>query len=94
MRQEVQKRRLEMLVKMKPEEGQILRPQKYPDIFYAENRRKLPEFVHQRRMAENIGEGIFSALYHSYENPAEQHEMEKWRIDEDGEEEKKQMKAT
>jgi hypothetical protein len=78
VRKDVQKKRLEMLVKLKSNEQ--LKPQKYPDIFYMQNRIDLPQFVQEKNMKMNVGEGIYSRLYNNYENPAEQHIMDKWKI--------------
>nr|CAD2185619.1 unnamed protein product [Meloidogyne enterolobii]CAD2196341.1 unnamed protein product [Meloidogyne enterolobii] len=77
VRKEVLKKKLEMLVKSKEEH---LKPQKYPDIFYMQNRLNLPSFVQEKNIKINIGEGIYSFLYNNYENPVEQHLIEKWKI--------------
>ncbi|KAF7637421.1 hypothetical protein Mgra_00003165, partial [Meloidogyne graminicola] len=78
VRKDVQKKKLEMLIKLN--QNKCLEPQKYPDIFYMQNRLNLPPFVHERNIKINIGEGIYSYLYNNYENPTEQHLMKKWEI--------------
>ena len=74
VRKEIQRKRLEELVKLP--RGTKLNPQDYPDIFYDESRLKLAEFEHHRLIKQNIGTGIWEALYKDYQNPAEQHQDE------------------
>uniref|UniRef100_A0A183CI05 39S ribosomal protein L50, mitochondrial n=1 Tax=Globodera pallida TaxID=36090 RepID=A0A183CI05_GLOPA len=74
---EVQRKRLEKLVKLKP--GEKLEPEPYPDIDYMKNWSEKPFFEHERLMKENVGEGVWAALYSDYENPMEQHDMAKYR---------------
>uniref|UniRef100_A0A183CBX2 Large ribosomal subunit protein mL38 n=1 Tax=Globodera pallida TaxID=36090 RepID=A0A183CBX2_GLOPA len=77
VRREVQRKRLEKLVKLKP--GEKLEPEPYPDIDYMKNWSEKPFFEHERLMKENVGEGVWAALYSDYENPMEQHDMAKYR---------------
>lgn len=76
VRKEVQKKRLELLVKLKP--GEELKPE-YPDIFYHRNIWAMRPFEHQQLMKQNAGEGVYAAIYNEYENPAEQHTMKKYK---------------
>jgi hypothetical protein len=83
VRRDIQKERLEMLMKLKPgdSESLTLTPSKYPDIFYKEHKHKMGSFEHEQLMEKNIGKGIYTALYHPYENPAQQHQMPKYRLE-------------
>jgi hypothetical protein len=46
---------------------------KYPDIFYAENRRAMVPWIHRRHIQRNTGTGIYAKLYSDFTNPALQH---------------------
>lgn len=46
----------------------------YPDIFYPENKKKLPVWQHKELIRENIGSDKYAALYlkNGYKNALEQ----------------------
>uniref|UniRef100_A0A914PDD2 Uncharacterized protein n=1 Tax=Panagrolaimus davidi TaxID=227884 RepID=A0A914PDD2_9BILA len=50
----------------------------YPDIFYPENKKKLPAWQHKELIRENIGSDKYAALYlkNGYKNAVEQSIME------------------
>lgn len=50
-------------------EGEVKKP-KYPDIFYAENKKAMPPWLHQRHIDKNTGSGIYARLYSNFLNPA------------------------
>uniref|UniRef100_A0A1I7ZVC7 Large ribosomal subunit protein mL38 n=1 Tax=Steinernema glaseri TaxID=37863 RepID=A0A1I7ZVC7_9BILA len=58
VRAEVEKRRLTMLLN----NGSVEKP-KYPDIDYAENKKKLPHWQHDKLMKDNSGIGPGAALW-------------------------------
>ncbi|KAH7699441.1 phosphatidylethanolamine-binding protein, partial [Aphelenchoides avenae] len=68
VRKEIERKKLERLVR-----EDAMHPTKYPDIFYADNRKTLPPWIHQRKIKENLGQGVYTKLYNDYANPAEQH---------------------
>lgn len=49
--------------------GQVEKP-KYPDIFYAENKKRMPVWIHRRYMEKNTGSGIYEKFYSEFLNPA------------------------
>ncbi|CAD5208938.1 unnamed protein product [Bursaphelenchus xylophilus] len=50
-------------------EGKVEKAE-YPDIFYAENKKKLPHWQHAQLMDKNVGRGPWARLYDDFQNPA------------------------
>jgi hypothetical protein len=50
-------------------EGKVERT-KFPDIFYAENKKEMPPWLHQRHIDRNMGTGVYARLYSDFANPA------------------------
>ncbi|KAI6179401.1 39S ribosomal protein L38, mitochondrial [Aphelenchoides besseyi] len=50
-------------------EGEV-KPSKYPDFNYAENKKTLPSWIHHRLMEKNVGKGAYARLYSDFQNPA------------------------
>jgi len=72
VKKEIQRKRLELLI---DSQSDVLSPQKYPDLFYDEHVKNMPKFAHRDKIQQNIGKGIWSAIYSDYKNPVEQHEI-------------------
>uniref|UniRef100_A0A914Z8Q2 Large ribosomal subunit protein mL38 n=1 Tax=Panagrolaimus superbus TaxID=310955 RepID=A0A914Z8Q2_9BILA len=69
VKREMFKKKLERLV----HQGKCEKAE-YPDIFYPENKKKLPVWQHKELMRENIGSDKYAALYlkNGYKNAVEQ----------------------
>ncbi|KAI6234384.1 39S ribosomal protein L38, mitochondrial [Aphelenchoides fujianensis] len=50
-------------------EGEV-KPAKFPDVHYAENKKALPHWIHRRLMDKNVGQGAYARLYSDFQNPA------------------------
>jgi hypothetical protein len=50
-------------------EGEFKKP-KYPDIFYAENKKSMPPWLHRKLIEKNTGSGVYERLYSDFVNPA------------------------
>jgi large subunit ribosomal protein L38 len=73
VRREMFKKKLEKLI----HQGDCEKSE-YPDIFYPENKKKLPAWQHKELIRENIGSDKYAALYlkNGYKNAVEQSTME------------------
>jgi len=73
VRRQIRDLRLEMMVAQGGGADEFPQKPKYPDIFYAVNKKRLPYWLHMDVIKRNTGQGIYAALYSSYVNPATQH---------------------
>lgn len=73
VQKQIDRLRLEMLMRQPESEDERVQQPEFPDILYAENRKKMPYWQHQELLKKNVGKGIYAALYNDYVNPSMQH---------------------
>lgn len=73
VQKQLERLRLEMLMKQPETEEERVQKPEFPDIFYKENKKNLPYWQHQELIKKNSGKGIYAALYNDYVNPSMQH---------------------
>lgn len=73
VQKQIQRERLEMLVRQPESNDERVQKPEFPDILYAENKKKMPHWQHQELIKKNTGQGIYAALYSDYQNPGMQH---------------------